>query len=102
LETRPLTWNELERYLRLAWVHTNDIHIFSLEGCIRQGYLAKLKEFEWDYPIIDPAEMTVRVESFRAALQTVLWLTGHPLLIGTIIAGFAAILWKLRSGNREE
>lgn len=96
LETRPLSWKELARDLRLAWVYSNDIHIFSLEGCIRQGFLAKLKDFEWDQPIIDPEEMTAQVNAWRAGLQSALWISGHPLPILGGIAGILFVIWKLR------
>lgn len=77
LDARPLQWNELARDLRQAWVFSDDIHIFSLEGCIRAGYLTRLKEFEWDRPIIDPVDQADLVDTWRVALRSLLWLSSH-------------------------
>jgi hypothetical protein len=96
LETRPLTWDELARDLRLAWVFTNHIYIFSLEGCIRQGFLAQLKDFKWDQPVMDPNVMSNRVDAWRAALQSGLWISGHPLVLGGLAAAIALLVWRLR------
>lgn len=101
LETRPVSWDELARDLRLAWVYTDDIHIFSLEGCIRQGFLAKLKDFRVDAPIYDPDELGKRVDAWRAALQAGLWITTNPLLILSVGVGVALLIaWLKRLGKK--
>lgn len=94
LDSKPLNWDELARDLRLAWVYSNDIYIFSLEGCARQGILAKLKNFEWDVPIVEPTEMAEKANAFRQTLQTTLWFDKHSL---EILAGLlsAFIFWKV-------
>ena len=51
VDSPPLTWDELERDLRLAWAWTDDMFIYSLEGCVRQGFFPRLKAFIWDQPI---------------------------------------------------
>jgi hypothetical protein len=86
-DAQPLQWNELARDLRHAWVFSNDIHIFSLEGCVRAGYLAKLKEFAWDHPIIEPVKPAETVDAWRVALRSVLWLSAHPLTIFLTVSG---------------
>lgn len=47
----PLSCEELTRDLRLARRWTDDIHVFSLEGCVRQGFLARLRDFDWETPV---------------------------------------------------
>lgn len=47
----PLSWDELARDLRLARRHTDDIHVFSLEGCVERGYLERLVDFDWGVPV---------------------------------------------------
>ncbi len=96
-EASPLRWEEFARDLRYAYVFTNDIHIFSLEGCVRQGFLGRLKEFNWDQPIIDPVEMSDKVTAWRGALQAALWIGSHPIPIGLGIAFFVLLLrWLFR------
>jgi hypothetical protein len=81
VDQKPLTWQELARDLRLAWCWCEDIHIFSLEGCVEQGFLERLKGFAWDYPVLMPEESLVKVESFRRALRSGLWVSAHGTAI---------------------
>jgi hypothetical protein len=97
LDLNPLKWEELERDLRYAWVFTEDLHIFSLEGCIRQGYLNRLKDFQFDYPIIEPKEIEERVERWRRSLQSGLWVGSRPwILVGVGSVIIALFLWLRR------
>ena len=97
LDRQPLSWNELARDLRQAWVFTNDIHIFSLEGCVRQGYFKRLTSFEWDKPIIEPIDLAETVEAWRAALQSVLWLSARPVTIVLSISAAILVVKRIRN-----
>ncbi len=88
-----LNWEEFSRDLRLAWYWCNDLYIFSLEGCARQGFLEKLKTFTWDYPVILPEGSMARVDGWRKSLQSVLWLLSHWVIL--LIAALSGVLiWK--------
>jgi hypothetical protein len=72
----PLTWDEFTRDLRLTRRHTRDIHVFSLEGCVEQGYLERLVDFDWGVPTHAPpdaleraAELTRRMKFALRALD---------------------------------
>ncbi len=93
LQTSPLTWDELARDLRLAWGWCDDLHIFSLEGCVRQGFLQRLEEFTWDRATILPDSSRAKVDGWRNALRTSLWVTSHFSQIVLVITG-AFIVWK--------
>ena len=69
---RPLDWAELSRDLRLAVRWTHDLHVFSLEGCVRQGFLTRLKTFDWDAPVDPPLMGARRVEVVRRAARLLL------------------------------
>jgi hypothetical protein len=83
-EPPPLTWEELRRDLRLAWYWCEDLHIFSLEGCIEQGFLERLKGFTWDQPILLPEAAGQRVEGWRRMLSVALWVSSRlqAILLG--------------------
>lgn len=87
---QPLDWDELSRDLRLAWHYTDSLYIFSLEGCVRQGFLERLKTFAWDVPIIFPEAQAEVFTAWRSALQSSLWLSRH---LGKILASTAAAWW---------
>jgi hypothetical protein len=92
-DRRPLSWDEFARDLRLAWYWCDDIYIFSLEGCLRQSFIPRLKNFEWDYPMMLPDESTVQVEGWRRLLRSVLWISAHSTAI--LVAGLSILLlWK--------
>lgn len=99
-EVPPLDWDEFSRDLRLAYCLTNDIHIFSLEGCVQQDFLQQLKGFDWDQPVNPPYESARQIEVFRKGLQAILWASAHPLVV---LAGFAGLVWllsRLRQGEK--
>lgn len=61
----PLSWDEFARDLRLARRHTRDIHVFSLEGCVENGYLERLEKFDWTVAIPEPDETAIAAQLTR-------------------------------------
>jgi hypothetical protein len=90
----PLTWPDLLRDLRLARMWTDDIHLFSLEGCVRYGLLEKLSAFDWEesYSMTVPTTAS-RIEGLRQIFRTGLWAGSHPWLV-------VAALWMIIAGFR--
>lgn len=88
----PLAWDEFARDLRLAHVWSDDIHVFSLEGAVRQGFLHRLRDFDWQTRIEPPLHEFRQVERVRRALRAVLWASAHP---GVVLAGVLGVLWLL-------
>jgi hypothetical protein len=95
----PLTWDEFTRDLRLARAWSDDIHIFSLEGAVRQGFLSRLLAFDWDAPVTPPLREFRQVERARTAMRAVLWASAHP---GVVLAGAAALLWLVSRLGRKK
>jgi hypothetical protein len=93
---RPLDWEELSRDLRLAWYWTDQLYVFSLEGCVEQGFLPGLADFEWDRPIFFPESSAERVAGWRGFLQSILWISAHMLLILMGIGSTALFFVGLR------
>jgi hypothetical protein len=95
-EIKPLSWEEFGRDLRLAWYYRDDLYIFSLEGCVQQGFFDRLTGFAWDYPVILPEQDLQRVDAWRRSLQSLLWFLSHAsLLISAALGGF--LIWKIVS-----
>ena len=86
----PLSWAELSRDLRLATRHCNEIYIFSLEGSVRQGFLERLADFDWEAPVDAPATHARRVRHARQVLAALLWLSARPALAWL---GLLPLLW---------
>lgn len=94
----PLTWEELARDLRLAWFWHDHLYIFSLEGCLKQGFLARLKTFEWDRPMMLPEEPARRINLLRSRLRVLLWASTYTrvVLLGMISGLFIVWRWRHR------
>lgn len=93
----PLTWDEFARDLLLAYHWTDDIHIFSLEGCVQQGFLAELADFDWEQTVVPPLESAAQVKRMRQALRTALWASAHPWLV---TAALLSTIWMLGGRRR--
>jgi len=88
----PLNWDEFSRDLRLAHCLTNDIHIFSLEGCVQQGFLQQLNGFDWAQPVTPPYESARKIDRLRKGLRAILWTSAHPFIV---LAGLISLIWLL-------
>ncbi len=87
-----LNWEELSRDLRLAHRHCGNIHIFSLEGCIEQGFLPQLREFDWALPVRAPHPWSEILYTLRTALKASLWLVSHPIVLVLALVCIAGLL----------
>jgi hypothetical protein len=100
----PLSWDEFERDLRLAWLYCDDMFIFSLEGCVQQGFLERLQHFTWDLPMLTPEAEKTRMDAWRGTLQSGLWLAQRlPYILAGVLAGVLAwrgLRWYLH--NKEK
>lgn len=84
----PLAWQEFARDLLLAYRWSDDVFVFSLEGCVEQGFLEPLLAFDWEAPVAMPTDQIEQVNRLRAAFRGALWAGNHPFLVllGTISA----------------
>jgi hypothetical protein len=96
-QPRFLDWEEFARDLRLAQRCTDDIHIFSLEGCVQQGFLPQLLRFDWECPVTPLVTRVAEVERLRTALRMVLLASAHPWLVSL---GLLGVLWLLGRGRK--
>lgn len=91
-----LSMDDLARDLLLAHCWTDDIYIFSLEGCVEKGFLARLRDFDWSQAVAAPFAAAGQVDRLRAGLRGALWTSTHPavlLAIPTLIAALG--LWRM-------
>jgi hypothetical protein len=72
-----LDWEAFARDLRMARQWCDNLLIHSLEGCVRQGFLTRLRSFDWEAPIQRPGAAPV-ARGLRRVLRGVLWASAHP------------------------
>jgi hypothetical protein len=90
VELPVLNWDQLARDLRLASQWSDDIFIFSLEGCQKQGFLDRLIDFDWAQPVPVPRKQVQQVDNLRRAFRGFLWTTTRPWLV---LASLAALIF---------
>ena len=88
IEAEPLTWEAFTRDLRLCVMQEKPVHIFSLEGCVEQGFLSRLNTFDWDKTEPVP-EGVNQVQFLRTGLAALLWILERPWVI---LLGLAALI----------
>jgi hypothetical protein len=101
-DKRPLSWAELARDLRLAWHWNDHLYIFSLEGCVQQGFLPRLKNFVWDQPVMIPEEGAALVSAKRKGLHALLWTGSHAgvVILSVLGVSLALFVFRLLLGRR--
>jgi hypothetical protein len=86
-----LDWDAFARDLRLAHERRDDLLIHSLEGCVWQGFLERLRTFDWQRAESRPRSAWLAVV-LRALLRAVLLSSAHP----SQALAAATVLWLLR------
>ena len=88
---RPLTWPAFARDLRLAAAYTDLVHVFSLEGCVMQGYLEHLPGFDWSVPVRIALRHRFAARIIRAVIGAGLWWSRFGMVVlgwlGWVVTG---------------
>ncbi|MDF1520590.1 MAG: hypothetical protein P1P73_08930 [Brevefilum sp.] len=102
IDLDPLSWDEFSRDLRLCVMQGKPIHIFSLEGCVEQGFLSKLSTFTWDDPTDVPGKSMV-IRAGRTGIASLLWILERPWVILLALASIIGLgfLFKQSEDNKE-
>jgi hypothetical protein len=98
-----LNWEEFSRDLMVANHFTHVIGVYNLEGCVRQGFLARLKNVNWNESVTLSAESVRRATQFRKRVQRVLWIVSNlPFFLAAILVVFVlmATRWNKRRVRR--
>jgi hypothetical protein len=93
----PLNWSEFSRDLIVAGHFSHLIGVYNLEGCVRQGFLPRLKTMDWSQSVSIPADAIRTADRHRRMLGAVLWISSHLLyLVVVFLLAIASIAWRWR------
>jgi hypothetical protein len=98
-----LNWEEFSRDLMVANHFSHVIGVYNLEGCVRQGFLARLKSVNWNESVTISAESVRRATQLRVRVQRVLWIVSNlPFFLAAILVVFVlmATRWNKRRVRR--
>jgi len=97
----PLTWAEFTRDLRLCVMQGKPIHIFSLEGCVEQGFLSRLNTFDWGQPAPIP-EKAGQVRWLRTVFTALLWMVERPWVILIALATLIGLGFLFKRSDKDQ
>ncbi len=98
--TGPLDWSEFSRDLIVASHFTQQIGVYDLEGCIRQGFLPRLLAMDWNESVTIPAVSIQRAARLALIVRSVLWIgSNFPYLISGALLITVCIWWRRRSSR---
>jgi hypothetical protein len=87
LPMASLRWIDLRRDLLIAKIYSEYLYIFSLEGCVKNDFLDRLIDMDWDSEILMPKKSGEMVTGIRSIATGLLWIFSHfPILFFLIIA----------------
>jgi hypothetical protein len=92
-----LDWSRFSRDLIVAGHFTHLIGVYNLEGCVRQGFLSRLKTMNWNQSVTIPADAMRRADHRLLLLGGILWISSHFLyLVIMLVLIIALIVWRRR------
>jgi hypothetical protein len=100
----PLNWQEFSSDLIVAGHFSRSIGVYNLEGCVKQGFLPRLKTMDWSQSVFIRAESIHRARRLRLALDCALWMGSHCVYLGAGILLFISWLgwrWRGRAARRK-
>jgi hypothetical protein len=90
-----LDWEQFSRDLIVAHHFTAYLGVYNLEGCVRQGFLSRLRTMDWGQTVTIPAEAIRRANRLRLDIQISLWIASRILyFVAAILAIFAWWMWR--------
>jgi hypothetical protein len=90
----PLNWEEFSRDLIVAHHFSPLVGVYSLEGCVKQGFIPKLKTMDWVQAVVIPATSLAQAAKVRNGIHAVLWVGSH--LIYFVLAFLLLLAWVMR------
>jgi hypothetical protein len=91
-----LDWSRFSRDLIVAGHFSHLIGVYDLEGCVRQGFLSRLKTMNWNQPVTIPADAIRRADHRLLLLRLILWISSHFLVVLVVIIALVAWRWRIR------
>jgi hypothetical protein len=94
----PLNWDEFSADLLVATHFSPMVGVYSLEGCLRQGFLPRLQAMDWQHGVTLPVAKVAGVHHFRLVFWALLWTASRLiyLLLALVVLAVVLILWRRR------
>lgn len=90
----PLDWDQFARDLIVARHFSNTIGVYSLEGCISNGYLSRLKTMDWNRSVSISGASINKAARMERVICAVLWISRFWMLVAVFF--FLFVVWSSR------
>ena len=102
----PLNWDEFSSDLIVAHHFSAVIAVYNLQGCVRQGFIARLKVLNWSEPVLVSSQSITRAARLRSVVHLVLWIGSNLIYLAAgaivLIAWLAYRIARRRRRRRAE
>jgi uncharacterized membrane protein (DUF4010 family) len=79
------------------------VGIYSLDGCVRQGFISRLKTVDWNQPMIIPGASVAKAAKFRRVIFAVLWVGSHFIyLVASFLLAIALLVRAIVRRRRQK
>ena len=93
----PLDWDEFSSDLIVASHYAHHVGVYNLEGCVQQGFLARLRNLDWGRTVVIPAASVSRAKRHVLAFEIALWTLAHlPYFVAAIFFFTVWVFWRWR------
>jgi hypothetical protein len=91
-----LSWEEFSRDLIVAAHFSHVVGVYSLEGCIRNGYLPRMIALDWGQTVTIPASQIAAAEKFdRDVRHGIGFFSRLPYVVVVVLICVVAFVWWL-------
>jgi hypothetical protein len=98
----PLSWSEFSEDLVTASHFSHIVAVYSLEGCIQQGFLSRLKNFDWDQKVIITVKSINQVTHFRKIVGKLIWTLSNWIYVAIVLVLLiSGLIWRWRSRRKK-
>ncbi len=98
-----LSWEEFSRDLIVAAHFSRVVGVYSLEGCIRRGFLPRMASLDWSQTVTIPAEQVAAAQTFDKHLRHAIWIFSRlPYIVIALLALVVVLVWWLIRHRREK
>lgn len=101
----PLNWDRFSSDLIVASHYSQVVGVYDLEGCVKQGFLRLLVNFDWNQKVAIPGAAIRKMSLLSFGVGSIIWILSHLIYILMVaIVLIAWFLWRLKkraAGNLE-
>jgi hypothetical protein len=97
-----LSWEEFSRDLIVAAHFSHVVGVYSLEGCIRHGFLPRMIALDWGQTVTISAEQIAAAQKFDRNLRHAIWIFSRLPYVVAVLPVVVVVLvwWRIRRRMR--